>query len=337
MAGFFSLGGGSNTNNHNQDPNEINPDTLFLYTSNPTRNQDNSTTCPYNKGTFELWQNPPPPAPPPDQHQQRQNPLMFQDLYSLAVGSSYRGGGINIFDESKPGVGVEAGGFMMMGSGGSSSSGTISCQDCGNQAKKDCVHRRCRSCCKSRGFECPTHVKSTWVPAAKRRERQQQIAGAALQHQNQQQQLQMNTSSRDHQQQYPKRVREKTSSSLPTSNPSGLESNLPAEVNSLAVFRCVRVSSIDNTEDQFAYQTAVSIGGHTFKGILYDQGPEAQCLEGDTSSGVSGNIPQLNLTTVTSTSSPGTTTASTFLDNYQSAPHNPFMAGTQFFHQPPRS
>ena len=35
---------------------------------------------------------------------------------------------------------------------------------------------RCRTCCRSRGLSCPTHVKSTWVPAAKRRERQQQLA-----------------------------------------------------------------------------------------------------------------------------------------------------------------
>lgn len=61
---------------------------------------------------------------------------------------------------------------MMMRSGG----GGISCQDCGNQAKKDCQHMRCRTCCKSRGFQCQTHVKSTWVPAAKRRERQQQLS-----------------------------------------------------------------------------------------------------------------------------------------------------------------
>lgn len=53
----------------------------------------------------------------------------------------------------------------------------VNCQDCGNQAKKDCAHLRCRTCCKSRGFDCQTHVKSTWVPAAKRRERlQQQLA-----------------------------------------------------------------------------------------------------------------------------------------------------------------
>jgi LRP1 type putative zinc finger protein len=62
------------------------------------------------------------------------------------------------------------------GSGGGGGGGGVSCQDCGNQAKKDCVHQRCRTCCKSRGFTCSTHVKSTWVPAAKRRERQQQLA-----------------------------------------------------------------------------------------------------------------------------------------------------------------
>ena len=51
------------------------------------------------------------------------------------------------------------------------SGGPVSCRDCGNQAKKDCVYSRCRTCCRSRGFHCSTHVKSTWVPAAKRRQR----------------------------------------------------------------------------------------------------------------------------------------------------------------------
>lgn len=45
------------------------------------------------------------------------------------------------------------------------------CQDCGNQAKKDCVYLRCRTCCKTRGFQCQTHVKSTWVPVSQRRPR----------------------------------------------------------------------------------------------------------------------------------------------------------------------
>ena len=50
---------------------------------------------------------------------------------------------------------------------------------------------------------------------------------------------------------------------------------MPPEVSSPAVFRCVRVSSIEEDEDdqEYAYQTAVNIGGHIFKGILYDQGP----------------------------------------------------------------
>jgi LRP1 type putative zinc finger protein len=55
---------------------------------------------------------------------------------------------------------------------------STTCQDCGNQAKKDCRHLRCRTCCKSRGFDCSTHLKSTWVPAAKRREKQQAEAAA---------------------------------------------------------------------------------------------------------------------------------------------------------------
>ena len=66
----------------------------------------------------------------------------------------------------------EPGGFTVTRQGG------MNCQDCGNQAKKDCPHMRCRTCCKSRGFDCQTHVKSTWVSAARRRERQVMPTGA---------------------------------------------------------------------------------------------------------------------------------------------------------------
>ncbi len=59
-----------------------------------------------------------------------------------------------------------------------STTGSSACQECGNQAKKDCSYQRCRTCCKSRGFECSTHLKSTWVPAAKRRERHAAEASA---------------------------------------------------------------------------------------------------------------------------------------------------------------
>lgn len=54
------------------------------------------------------------------------------------------------------------------------------CQDCGNQAKKDCVYMRCRTCCKSKGFQCQTHVKSTWIPAYRRRQRPQNLASSSF-------------------------------------------------------------------------------------------------------------------------------------------------------------
>lgn len=124
----------------------------------------------------------------------------------------------------------------------------------------------------------------------------------------------------------------------------GLElGNFPSEVSAEAVFRCVRVSAIEDAEDQYAYQTAVNISGHVFKGILYDQGTEAQYMAaGETSSGSVG-IQQLNLiagASAAATSAADTSTAappSPYLDpSLFPAPLNSFMAGTQFF-PPPRS
>ncbi|PQM37430.1 protein SHORT INTERNODES-like [Prunus yedoensis var. nudiflora] len=133
--------------------------------------------------------------------------------------------------------------------------------------------------------------------------------------------------------------------------------NFPAEVSSPAVFRCVRVSSIEDDDDQYAYQTAVNIGGHLFKGILYDQGPEtynmnmaAAAAAAETSSGGGGvNIQPLNLiagaTTAANTATigdgddEGVAGASTTVIDPSSlypAPLNTYMAGTQFF-LPPRS
>ncbi|KAI3907544.1 hypothetical protein MKW98_016188 [Papaver atlanticum] len=37
------------------------------------------------------------------------------------------------------------------------------CLDCGNQAKKDCSHSRCRACCEGLGYNCSTHIKSIWI------------------------------------------------------------------------------------------------------------------------------------------------------------------------------
>uniref|UniRef100_A0A803PFJ0 Uncharacterized protein n=1 Tax=Cannabis sativa TaxID=3483 RepID=A0A803PFJ0_CANSA len=159
---------------------------------------------------------------------------------------------------------------------------------------------RCRTCCKSRGYDCQTHVKSTWVPASKRRERQQ--------HQQQLSSLQ---------QQQPKRLRDSNnnaliissnSSRLQTTHSGGLEvGNFPSEVNSQAVFRCVKVSSMEDNDDQYAYQTAVNIGGHVFKGILYDHGLETNYnnMVGETSSGGGGgnnqSVQPLDLITVAAT------------------------------------
>lgn len=115
--------------------------------------------------------------------------------------------------------------------------------------------------------------------------------------------------------------------------------NFPAEVSSPAVFRCVKVSAMDEADEQFAYQTAVNIGGHVFKGLLYDQGPETR-YAGESSSGGGGAQQPLNLITAATT---GTTTATTsnppgvtWLDpSIYPTPLNAFMAGTQFF-PPPR-
>lgn len=119
--------------------------------------------------------------------------------------------------------------------------GGVRCQDCGNQSKRDCGYMRCRTCCRSKGFQCQTHVKSTWVPAYRRRQRLVHF--------------------------------QPPQSSNPKTHSGFGEGDFPAEVTSTATLRCVRVSSVDDAVDQYAYQTVVVIGGHVFKGILYDQGP----------------------------------------------------------------
>nr|GMC57525.1 protein SHI RELATED SEQUENCE 1-like [Ipomoea batatas] len=333
---------------------EISPETWFLY-----RN-DQEIPAAY-KG-FELWQE----HQPSIRHHQHLNSL--QDLYpsssavGLGVGPSRNPPGANT---SSPGAADEpsrSAAFVMMrsgaGSGGAGGGINISCQDCGNQAKKDCSHMRCRTCCRSRGFQCQTHVKSTWVPASKRRERL-----SSLQDTQQQQQLLSRET--------PKRQRDNDDNNPPTSSSllctshrlpstiSGLEmGNFPAKVSLNAAFQCVRMRSVDDSEDQYAYQTAVNIGGHVFKGILYDEGPESQYMTaGESSSGggsgSAGLHTQHNLlssgaaataTSAATTSASGGTTAAaeggqaaSFFDpSLYPAPLSTFMAGTQFF-PPPRS
>lgn len=236
MAGFFSLGGGSGgrgggatTNNtqqqnssHNAAPSEISPESWFLYR--------NDQEIPAYKG-FELWQEQPHPS---IRHHQVNS---LQDLYpsavGLGVGPSRNPGGLNISSSSavpdEPSRSAAA--FVMMRSAAGGAGG-ISCQDCGNQAKKDCSHMRCRTCCRSRGFQCQTHVKSTWVPAAKRRERQHQLSSSQQQEDNQQT-LQL------HSRETPKRQRDDnipTSSSLVCSRLPSTISGITYNLFSLSVF-----------------------------------------------------------------------------------------------------
>ena len=81
----------------------------------------------------------------------------------------------------------------------------------------------------------------------------------------------------------------------------------PPEVNSPAVFRCVRVSAMDDADEHYAYQTALNIGGHVFRGILYDQGPDGHFTgagAGEGSSGRGGGddgTQQLNLISAATT------------------------------------
>lgn len=122
----------------------------------------------------------------------------------------------------------------------------------------------------------------------------------------------------------------------------GLEtSHLPPEISLPAVFRCMRVSSIDDEEEEYAYQTAVSIGGHVFKGILYDQGPSDHHRY---SSSLTAETSQHHLNLLDSTA---TTTAVTAVNSNNgsidpsslytaaAAPFNAFVAaGTPFFASP---
>ncbi|XP_042017095.1 protein EXPRESSION OF TERPENOIDS 1-like [Salvia splendens] len=267
MSGFFSLGGGKDHHHHqqqNQDTENNNNNSVFVL-----RNQEI-----YNKG-FELWQQ------YYQLHQRVKDTTTTDEAYYAHHRSSS--------SSSAP---------VMRRSGDGAN-----CQDCGNQAKKDCVHLRCRTCCKSRGFDCQTHVKSTWVPSAKRRERHMALTAGA----------DINNNS--------KRIRESHVTAAPAVRlpTSGFEvGQFPAEVSSPAVFRCVRVSAVDEAEQHYAYQTALSIGGHVFKGILYDQGGESSS---SASLDLIANASNSQMTVVDPSVYP--------------TPLNAFMAGTQFF-PPPR-
>ncbi|CAN4116774.1 unnamed protein product [Withania somnifera] len=302
MAGFFSLGGGggreetSSQEYYRHHQENTSTHNWFLYKNN------HDQELPTYK-SFELWQ---------QQQQSHKDEQTYQIInpFGLDIGHS---------DDHGPNNSRSAANFIMMRS---NSSSTISCQDCGNQAKKDCQHIRCRTCCKSRGFQCQTHVKSTWVPAAKRRERQQQLASL-------------------HQQEENKPKRQKN-------NPiTGLElGKFPSKVNSTALFQRVRMSSIEEAEDQIAYQAAVNINGHIFKGILYYQGDDHEYNYSSSGGDLAPHQHNPNIGTICTATSPANDVAaggggvdsvaegSHFLKTslYSTPLTNTFMTnGTQFF------
>ncbi|KAK4790073.1 hypothetical protein SAY86_017377 [Trapa natans] len=352
MAGFFSLGGTSDgrpsSADRTQRPSDEEEIGQAAHNPNLISNPTENWFWPYD-GTR--------PVAAPQSHHQHELWLQQQEGgFGMAWQEASQ-------QQHQQGVawGVGGGGPISSGpSEGSSKSGSvrgITCQDCGNQAKKDCIHTRCRTCCKSHGFDCPTHVKSTWVPAAKRRERQQQLASPLRYNYP----LQFGRHPIDGGGEglsdvHPKSLGDNPSTAhLPTTTSrSGLElGNLPAEFSSTALFRCVRVSSTDEPQDQYAYQTSLTIGGHLFKGILYDCGPETAAYTGRretyprggsaTAAAAASTQQQQHLVTVAATaaesSSMPPSTAVQYDPNsslYTATPINPYPGGMQFFpHQRP--
>ncbi|BAT77722.1 hypothetical protein LR48_Vigan09g028500 [Vigna angularis] len=318
MAGFFSLGGTRRGGPQNKEEGEVEKGDNNIHNNNRNnlllfRNEEI-----YNKG-FEIW---------PESYQPQAAPQNLSNYFAFGVGPSRRNCSSVNEEEVSLCVSDESTrfGLTVMRSGGAGSSG-MNCQDCGNQAKKDCTHLRCRTCCKTRGFQCQTHVKSTWVPAAKRRERQQQLASLQSPQQFRPENI-------------PKRYHRDTQLVSAPQPIAGLElGHFPPEVSTSAVFRCVRVSAVDASDEQCAYQTSVNIGGHVFKGILYDQGPESSYTSAVTEGSSGGEPRHLGLITAAATATATATTVggnNPFEPSLYPASLNAFMSGTQFFH-PPRS
>ncbi|CAN8277688.1 unnamed protein product [Cochlearia groenlandica] len=335
MASFFSLGnsdgegggGGRGGDRGRTNPSETES---WLWCRNPNSNANanaiaNANAGDVSKETLELWQQ--------HDHIINQN-IIFHQQQQQQQRRSCMGQTTSA---------VASAALMMLsngGDGGGGGGGGPSCQDCGNQAKKDCAHMRCRTCCKSRGLECRTHVKSTWVPAAKRRERQQQLLASSGEEEN---------VVKRQREQFQARSNSLVCTRIPNLTNSG---NFPTEVSSQGIFRCVRVSSsVDDEEDEFAYKTSVCINGHIFKGILYDQGTSSIISSSCNKTNSCGESQPLNLiTTGPSASSSSPNNVGSTSDHYnnnidhhqvanyhQTTPINSFLNGTNFFSNVPRS
>ncbi|TVU07621.1 hypothetical protein EJB05_40985 [Eragrostis curvula] len=335
MAGFSLRGGGGGGGRGGDrgGDHSIGADSLFLYARGAAAAAADTAGSGGGGGGigFQLWH----------PHQQAAAVPHTSQFFSSGVAT-----GVVLGFSSHDG-----GGAAGMGGGGGTGGGRAgtSCQDCGNNAKKDCTHMRCRTCCRSRGFSCPTHVKSTWVPASKRRERQQQLAALFRGATNNSASAAAAAAAAS------KRPRELVRSlgRLPsassamvattTSSGDGSGGRFPPELSVEAVFRCVRIGAVDEPDAELAYQTAVSIGGHTFKGILRDHGPADDAAVGQLPPS-SAEYHQLTGAGREESSPAGSseaaatavTSAAVLMDPYPT-PIGAFAAGTQFFPHNPRT
>ncbi|XP_045819933.1 protein LATERAL ROOT PRIMORDIUM 1-like isoform X2 [Trifolium pratense] len=125
------------------------------------------------------------------------------------------------------------------------------CHDCGNRAKKDCVFRRCRTCCKGRGYDCNTHLKSTWIPSTRRRERDVEMVdgdGEGCSGVKRAKTL-LGSSQNATATSHSSNSNGTTPKSFATSSchqDASFKEALPGHVNAPAVFRCHRVTAIGN-------------------------------------------------------------------------------------------
>ncbi|KAK3228801.1 hypothetical protein Dsin_000682 [Dipteronia sinensis] len=157
---------------------------------------------------------------------------------------------------------------------GSDGDGSLKvCKDCGNRAKKECSFRRCRTCCKTRGFDCATHVRSTWIPASKRRDKKIGF-GSGSSYGGVKRPRTFVPSPSSH-------INVTNSSSSANDFSLGLSSHpqdsrfkkcLPRRIEARAVFRNIRVTDVSDGEAENAYVATVNISGHVFRGLLYDHG-----------------------------------------------------------------
>ncbi|KAE8683174.1 Detected protein of unknown function [Hibiscus syriacus] len=224
----------------------------------PTTSQEN-----HHHHHHQQQQPPPPPPPPPQQAFYHNYNLTNTNIWTSKRSTATTDGVLTIVEEDDEEDGGGGGCFKV-------------CRDCGNRAKKECRYSRCRTCCKSRGYDCATHVKSTWVPAARKKDRKVALVGM----EDGGGSSGSSTCSGKRQ-----RVLNFTSNAASKSlnfedatshQDSRFKESLPGQVRAPAVFRCIQVTAISDGKAEVAYQATVNISGHVFKGFLYDHGVDVK-------------------------------------------------------------